>query len=333
MLKKAMKFGSFSMSAVLIFSIIFIFSSCTQTKKSVYELLSENEDDQSLLMIVDNPKEDVISKVEIKKSLTFGDNGERMLLIPKYANSVLEIWSIANSNGSYVPVEKLYSNALTEENFVLDLSAVRSDTAPQYKIIIRTAADYAEYILFGENDNEEKTEYVESDLGTLKKTDIFTVNEIGYTFSQGAEYLSKAYGSPTDTKTVESASGTVTQMYFGKSEFEINNLNGLIVHAVLYDDVVAHPRNIKIGDSLPVLLSRFPNKSDGTVTEVFGENENYAGKRYQKLYGDNTDEGNYGYILYDNKDMVIKVVYSNAGNQLVFSIENNRVTSVEYKKK
>lgn len=324
----ARKYISLILSIVLIISLMFIFSSCSQSKKSVYDLLIQNEPDQSLAMIINFPKEEVISKVEIDKSLTLGADGDRILVIPKYAKSVIKIYSITSENGSYNRVEQVYSNKSTQESFVLDLCVERSDSNPKFKIVIYTPTDYAEYILFAAKGGDGSFEYIVSDLGKLGKTNEFSYNEMGYIFMQGTDYLKSIYGEPTKTETIDFLGDeTATRLTFGESVFDVDNTFDSIYYATITNDKIHHPRGIKIGDSLPIVLSKFPNFSDGDTVN-FDENDVNKGE-YQLLYGEYMHMRNFGYIHYVD-DIVTEVVYSNQGTALIFGFENNRVISVSY---
>ena len=330
-----------SSAAVLTALIIILLSlaSCTTEVKTVYELLAADEPEDSLALIVNCPKEEVISKVEIDKSLTLTDEGDRFLVIPKFKDCVIEIFTVVLENGEYRADELVYSNESAAGNFVLDVAAAR-EVNPSFELVIRTPKLYARYLLGipdGE-EGEESFEYVTADNADLGKTDEFTFDEIAFLFYRGQTYLNSYYGRATDTHIIErNSNGTATRLFFGSTIFDINNSTTKIFRAIMLDDKLPHVRDVGIGDSLPMVLVRFPNENDG-YTAVFKEEDSEEGENvregtsytYQLLYG-TFGVGRYGYIKYDAREVVTDVIYVDNGKSVIFSFKNNRVLSIEYR--
>lgn len=321
--------------------ILLSLASCKGEPKTTYELLIDDEPDNALALIVNNPKEDVISKVEINKSVTLTDDGERFLVIPKIKNSVVEIYTVKEKNGVYVEDERVYLNESVNENFVLDVYSRRSKEKPAFELVIRTRDRFAKYVLgaVSGQQGEESFEFVKANNVHYSKSTPFTVDEISFYLYRNGSYLKKIYGQPTNEVTFERSNGsTATRMFFGNTVFEISNIDNKIYHAIMLDDKLPHLRDVKIGDSLPMVLVNFPNENDG-YTAVYNGNDEAEGSLgqkegasyiYQLLYG-TFGVGQYGYIKYDSREVVTEVIYVDNGSSVIFAFKNNRVLSVEYR--
>jgi hypothetical protein len=333
-----------SVALALTFIIIILsLSSCiggNGAVKTVYQLLSDDEPDEALALIVNNPKEDVISKVEIDKSVTLSDEGDRFLVIPKYKDSILEIWTVSKDAEEYRCDELVYSNDSVAENFVLDVDALRSADEPKFEIVVRTQKYFSRFLLLppsGE-EGEESFEYITADNADYGKSDMFSFDEIAYLFYRGQTYLGTFYGRPSDTHIIErNNTGTATRLFYGNTIFDINNATTRIYRAIMLDDRLPHVRDVRIGDSLPMVLISFPNENDG-YTAVFEEEKSEEGENvregtsytYQLLYGE-FGKGQYGYIKYDAREVVTDVIYVDNGKSVIFGFKNNRVLSIEYR--
>ena len=322
-------------------SILVMFSSCKSEIKTTYELFSNDEPDNALVLIVNSPKEEVISKVEINKSITLTDDGDRFLVIPKYKSSVIEIFKIKKGRGNeFIETEKVYSNEAVPENFVLDVNALRSDDKPEFELVVRTRDRYSKYFLKSVpgKTGEESFEYVTADNVDFSKETPFTADEIAFITYRDGAYLKRAYGQPSKEVTFERSNGsTATRLFFESTVFEVNNIDNRIYHAIMLDDKLPHLRGIKIGESLPMVLVKFPNENDG-YTAVYDGNDAESGQgkkegasyTYQLLYGV-FGVGKYAYIKYDSREVVTEVIYVDNGCSVVFAFKNNRVLSIEYR--
>jgi len=316
------------------------FTSCKGETKTTFEVLSEDIPSNALCLIINSPKEDVISKVEINKSVTLTDEGDRFLVVPRYKNCIIEIFRISEEKGVYQETERVYFNESVEENFVLDVNALRSDKEPEFELVIRTIDLFAKYILKaveGETD-EQSFEYVTADNADYSKEDKFCADEIAFLSYRNASYLKGVYGQPSNEVTFERNNGTTaTRMFFDNTVFEMNNIDNYIYHAIMLDDKLPHLRGIKIGESLPMVLVSFPNENDG-YTAVYKGNDaegsmgqkDGASYTYQLLYG-TFGVGQYGYIKYDSREVVTEVIYVDAGCSVIFVFKNNHVLSIEYR--
>lgn len=341
--KKVSAFSFFRLTAVFTALTVLLLSlaACKGETKTTFELLAQEEPDNALALIVNNPKEDVISKVEINKSVTLTDDGDRFLVIPKYKNSVIEIFSVSKAkDGSFAENERVYFNESAPENFVLDVNAYRSDEDPAFEIVVRTRERYVRYLLRavpGKN-GAESFEYAIADNASFSKENKFTADEIGFLSYRDESYLIKIYGQPDNELTFERSNGTTaTRLFFSNTVFELNNLDGRIYHAIMLDDKLPHLRGIEIGESLPMVLVSFPNENDGYTAVYDGnEAEGSMGKKegasytYQLLYGV-FGTGQYGYIKYDSREVVTEVIYVDGGCSVIFGFKNNRVLSIEYR--
>lgn len=339
---RAYAFPFFKLTAALlsVVSVLLLFASCKSEIKTTYELLCNDEPDDALVLIVNNPKEEVISKVEVNKSITLSDDGDRFLVIPKYKNSIIEIFSVKkNNHGEYVEKESVYFNEAVSENFVLDVYALRLDE-PQFELVVRTKETYSKYLLkaVSGKTGEESFEYVTADNADFSKETPFNADEIAFISYRDGAYLKRVYGQPSNEVTFERSNGsTATRMFFDNTLFEISNIDSRVYHAIMLDDKLPHIRGIKIGESLPMVLVNFPNESDG-YTAVYNGNDAETGKgkkegasyTYQLLYGV-FGVGKYGYIKYDAREVVTEVIYVDNGCSVVFAFKNNRVLSIEYR--
>lgn len=342
-IKKVSAFSFFRATALLL-AVLFTllsFTSCKGETKTTFELLSEDIPDNALCLIINNPKEDVISKVEVNKSITLTDDGERFLVIPRYKNCIVEIFSVKSKSGVLYPDERVYYNESAAENFVLDVYALRSDKKPKFELVIRTKDRFSRYFLKAvESENDEQSfEYVIADNADYSKETPFSADEIAFLSYRNASYLKSVYGQPTNEVNFERNKGkTATRMFFDNTVFEINNIDNYIYHAIMLDDKLPHLRGIKIGESLPMVLVSFPNENDG-YTEVYKGNDEAEGSlgqkegasyTYQLLYG-TFGKGQYGYIKYDSREVVTEVIYADNGCSVIFGFKNNRVLSIEYR--
>ena len=340
--KNVSAFSFLRVTAVFLAVVITLlcFTSCKGEVKTTFELLSEDTPSNTLCLIINKPKEDVISKVEINKSVTLTDDGERFLVIPRYKNSVIEIFKGKEKNGEFVESDRVYFNESAGENFVLDIYALRSDEKPSFELVIRTKDRFSKYVLRAiDNENDEQSfEYVVADNKNYSKETEFCADEIAFLRYRSASYLKGIYGQPSNEVTFERNNGTTaTRLFFENTVFEINNIDNYIYHAIMLDDKLPHVRGIKIGESLPMVLVSFPNENDG-YTAVYDGNEAEGGMgkkegadyTYQLLYG-TFGVGKYGYIKYDSREVVTEVIYVDGGCSVIFGFKNNRILSIEYR--
>ena len=341
-IKKASAFSFFraiSLALAVLFTLLCL-TSCEGETKTTFELLSEDIPANALCLIINSPKEDVISKVEINKSITLTDDGDRFLVIPRYKNCIIEIFSITEEEDKIQTGERVYYNEAAEENFVLDVNAVRSDENPEFELVVRTRERFSKYVLkavAGEAD-ELSFEYVIAENADYSKETPFTADEIAFLSYRSASYLKSVYGQPSNEVTFERNNGTTaTRMFFENTVFEMNNIDNYIYHAIMLDDKLPHIRGIKIGESLPMVLVSFPNENDGYTAVYKGNDaEGSMGRKegasytYQLLYG-TFGVGKYGYIKYDSREVVTEVIYVDNGCSVIFSFKNNRVLSIEYR--
>jgi len=333
----------FFKGAAVVLSLIIVSLSLASCKsvpvKTTYSLVAENDTENALMLIVNNPKEEVISKVEISKSITLNDKGVRFLVIPKYADSVIEIFKLVRYGVTFEHDERVYFNPSTPENYVLDVYAERNDN-PMYEIVIRTQTQFARYYLkaVSGSEGEESFEYIESENAGYTEADKFSAGEIDYISFRGTDYIKGIYGHPSDVVTFEKSDGmTATRIFYDNTFFEVSNVDSHIYHAVLFDENIPIVRGVEIGDGLPKVTVKFPNESDsytsyheGRESEIPRSNEEEASYSYQLLYGF-FGVRQYGYIRYDANEVVTQVVYADGDCSVVFNIKNNRVSSIEYK--
>lgn len=164
-----------------------------------------------------------------------------------------------------------------------------------------------------------------------KEPVVFDYKEVLGLFELNTDTIVKAFGEPKEIRD-EDFFGDAGKVYvYDKAEFSLGYFDddtpkGMVYTAKIADDTLEAPRDIKIGDSLENVLSKFPQTASAAGPET---SPNDPDVTYQMLYGEYTYMNDYGYTEHKN-DKVIAVTYADQGILLRITIDQDKVSGYEY---
>ena len=296
--------------------------------KAAYEAFGGNAPDSGIVLLVNNPDKNKAGIVNITESKKLDTTDEHILIIPKYKNTSIQIWSLRYENDKLVRDNLEYENRRTADNFVLDANIMRPEGMPRYKMVVYTPDSYAEYIFsYNGKDGNPELEYISA--AAPKRSDKFSFHEMGYMFTNKKNDIVSIYGEPSEKRTVPfMGDEKATELIYGSSVFDFEGTeekDGILYSSIVSDNKTAHPRGVKIGDDMKSILDKFPN-SGSTKKIKFEDN---ADRTYSVLYGKYFHMQDFGIIEYVG-DTPVGITYSTESSSVVFELENGKVSKVRY---
>lgn len=133
-----------------------------------------DRDTQELGLIVNQPQEEDLKKIEILETSEQDQTQEQTLIIPKYKETTVEVFALDYKNDALTINEKVYSKAKTPEGFGLLLKAVHPEGIPRLMVKLSYEGQSASYIVaYNMKDGNEKIEYLRAE--TQKDKDWNTI--------------------------------------------------------------------------------------------------------------------------------------------------------------
>ena len=127
-----------------------------------------NEDIIELGLVINQPKEEDISKFEKLEIYEHSSNRDSMIIVPKYNDSKVTISKVEYTGERFIAEETLYTKELTSEGYGLLLYAVRPEGIPEIMITITHENKSIDYLILSDGkDGNEGVEYLR-----LKSEDI-----------------------------------------------------------------------------------------------------------------------------------------------------------------
>lgn len=157
---------------------------------------------------------------------------------------------------------------------------------------------------------------------TPAAVEAFAYTEIVALFSMDETQLQEALGAPVNRMTMEEGAEeiiyekAVVQMWNGEGPFFIE----------LFDNLIEHPRGVKIGDDVESVLAHFPDDGDESVVE----DEDQEGGSYRVVYGEYVHMSSYGVLQYRYGEPAVFIV-TDHDFAVEFRFEEGVLTSVVYR--
>ena len=106
-------------------------------KTAAYAYFGAEAPEDALGLIVNFPTEEDLTQIEISESAPLLTDGEAMLIVPRYAGSQIELWSLRDDDAANMVFDELvYEKADTPEGFVLETELVRAEGMPVFGLRI-----------------------------------------------------------------------------------------------------------------------------------------------------------------------------------------------------
>lgn len=141
-----MKKNIFKLVIINMIILLGIVGCSKKESQTTFEKIVHKPPKDALALIINDPKEEQLSKLEISAELNIDKYGEDVLLIPKNENTTIQVWSIKHENGELVQDKMIYVEKNIEDNFVLKIKINRPEGIPSYKIIISNGNNSNEYL-------------------------------------------------------------------------------------------------------------------------------------------------------------------------------------------
>lgn len=182
-----------------------------------------------------------------------------------------------------------------------------------------------------------------NDLEKIKNNDKFKFknSNINYIYELNKEDLKDKFGESTLVSEGISGKGINCEIYnFNKNEITaaIDKETKLVQILTFYDNSIEHIKNVKIGETIDVAISKILGRADFDIDSAKKILE-WDGGYYSELYGDIEDDmvhsysitSPIGYIVYQNFEKgYTQIVLKDKFYEITISIENNLVSSISY---
>lgn len=109
------------------------------TQNVYFEKMAKNVTENSVGLYINLPTEEQVKSIKLSKSLNLQDTKEKIIVIPRFENTSIEIYAISiNSKGEIVKGNKIYSEQKCSKDYALELQAIRPEGAPNFMVQITT---------------------------------------------------------------------------------------------------------------------------------------------------------------------------------------------------
>lgn len=266
-------------------------------------------------------KDNLVDNINFKKTeeTTIDTNGEFFTIIPKEEGSVIEIWSTKNIEGEFIKDELKYKNTYTEKSTTYNFMINKSKENSPYKIIVSNQKSYSEHII-----GTDSTDYILLSKNKTDNTVPFSTTELNYIFAQNQNSIIKLLGTPSQENEYKLFEDEMAaKLNFKNATIHVRDEERSVFKAEFTDNLITHSRDIKIGDTLDIVLTKFPNNNN---TELI--NDGFI--NYTLLYGNYSHFQTFGIKKYDDTGNVVQLIYSDKGAGIIIDIKNNIVTKISY---
>lgn len=140
---------------------ILFLSGCSGTVSDLNAFKDAPED--AIALIVNLPTSEQRSQYHVSETLYLDETEEKILFVPRYEHTTIEIYALEFKEGDENLTEKkIYSNLDCREDFCLELQAIRPEGIPNYKISILLPNSIQKEYIFSYNgkDGNPNLEYI-----------------------------------------------------------------------------------------------------------------------------------------------------------------------------
>ena len=336
--------------AILSFSLLISFSGCsnnntnndksqiqdvnktdisTSTDKNEFEnttnlshkYTEDLKNESTVAILIKNNLIDTTNLTKIE-DIIIDTDGESFTVIPKEEGSVIEVWDFKNDEGEFIKNELKYKNTYTEKNTAYNFILKKSKENSLYKIIISNQKAYSEYII--EKDETSNTDYITLSKNKTDNTSQFSITELNYIFAQNQNSIIKLLGTPNQEEEYKLFEDEMAaKLNFKNATIHVRDEERSVFKAEFTDNLITHSRDIKVGDTIDMVLAKFPNNNN---TEII--NDGFID--YTLLYGNYSHFQAFGIKKYDDTGNIVQVMYSDKGAGIIIDIKNNLVTKISY---
>lgn len=154
---------------LLVLALALTFSGCGKPggedgddeKETAREELWGNAPEGAYAILINLPTPEQEEAYPATERLVLEETHERFLLIPAEGIDTVTIWALDINDVSFPRTEAVYVNQDVDEDFILDLTAMRPEGGPHYQLSLSGkdgTADY--YISYDGKDGNPNIEYV-----------------------------------------------------------------------------------------------------------------------------------------------------------------------------
>lgn len=161
----------------------------------------------------------------------------------------------------------------------------------------------------------------------------FSYQEMADIFEMKKSDVLMMFGDPDRVEEVPYFEMGTCQVYtYGENVFSFVYYeepdDAYLFSAVLADERISAPRDLKIGDSLETVLSKFQDNGDTALHALEGYNNGETAE-YRLLYGEYTYMESYGIVIYQ-EDQAVEVEYAEKGAVLRLHFAEEKLIAIEY---
>jgi hypothetical protein len=317
-------------------------------------------DDHTMAVVINGPTDAQTEVFKGLSSINYQPDGEKMLFVPLAAGSAMRVEEITwdEARQDFTTGLSIYRTDSTQEGDALLLTAMRPEGAPALRVLIRNGGQATQYIIQyngktgtpavesltatdeailawdGRNERAasggetEEAQTEESEALPASVDGGLTLDEIAAVFNMNEADIIECYGQPGERRTEPLYEGVnALSLIYDHARFSLDNeQNGFVYAAAIGDDRVPAPRDIKIGDSIETVISKFPDQGDATLHE----DPTDESRSYRLLFGTYEYMAQYGLVDYSDQ-VPVSVTYGTFEGAIVtFELNNGLVSGVRY---
>lgn len=103
--------------------------------------------DEGVALIINEPEEEIVEGLTKLETYIHHENSEKLLIIPKYNGSEIEVKKVAFDGEKLVENESLYANTSTEDGYGLLIETFRPEGIPELLIRVTIGDKEVSYVI------------------------------------------------------------------------------------------------------------------------------------------------------------------------------------------
>lgn len=291
----------------------------------------------TLAVMLNYPDERELDQIKIYETYSHDTSGEKLLLIPVFQNSQVEIARVSyTDSGTFIKEKTLCTSKTGNEEYGLLIEAIRPEGLPELAFWVTHDGMTSEYLLsYNGRDGTPHLEYMkEGDQMNQRSLFLegqpFRHDEISQIFFMGEADVLELYGQPEKSTEIPFLEGVkAVEFYYPNAIFQLaygeNQEDATVFYARITDDRIRAPRDIMIGDTQEQVLKKFLREKE-EIHHVYDKESN---RSYILLYGSYEYMADGGIMDFAN-DIPIAITYLHEGVSVTFELKEGRVSGVCY---